>query len=350
MRNFAIYRMPYADQCVEIVQHGGEPERIASPLQLNGKKGFVVAPFTQSDNEPMVIIRPDEVNTFPVDEAADDSTPAGETASAASIDDNRARQYYSIDFSSFHSRLVSGEFQKIVLSRCATLGKTADISLRALFMKACRLYPRVFVALVSTSYSGTWLIASPEILIECDGTRWHTMALAGTMTLGNLQWSDKNICEQAYVTSYITECIERFTTDFSVEGPYSVRAGQLVHLRTDFHFSTSCPDALGKLVDALHPTPAVCGIPKHTTHRFIVSNEHTPRSYYSGFMGPLDIFGSTHLYVSLRCMQITPDAYRLFAGGGILADSREQQEWEETQEKMKTMKTLIDTCSTTTIK
>ena len=67
-------------------------------------------------------------------------------------------------------------------------------------------------------------------------------------------------------------------------------------------------------------------------------------------MGPLDIFGSTHLYVSLRCMQITPDAYRLFAGGGILADSREQQEWEETQEKMKTMKTLIDTCSTTTIK
>ena len=347
MRNFAIYRMPYADVCVEIVQHEGEPERIASPLQLNGRSGFVVAPFTQTDDEPMVLIRPDEVNTFPVETVDDEPAQSGDDAAYESLGEDRMRQYYSVDFSSFHSRLVSGEFQKIVLARCAMLGKTADINLRTLFMRACQLYPRVFVALVSTSYSGTWLIASPEILLEGDGNHWHTMALAGTMTLGNLQWSDKNICEQAYVTSYITECIERFTNDFSVEGPYSVRAGQLVHLRTDFHFNIPDSNALGKIVSALHPTPAVCGMPKDATHRFIISNEHTPRSYYSGFMGPLDIAGSTHLYVSLRCMQITPDAYRLFAGGGILADSQEQQEWEETQEKMKTMKNLIDICSTT---
>lgn len=349
MKNFAIYRMPYADTCVEIVQHEGEPELIESPLMLNGRRGFVVAPFTQTDDEPMVLIRPDEVRSMPISDADDDMTGLS-NVSGDTMDNAIMRQYYAEDFSNFHSRLLSGEFQKIVLARCATIQKTSEVGLRALFMKACRLYPRVFVALVSTTYSGTWIIASPEILIEGDGTNWHTMALAGTMTLGNLQWSDKNICEQAYVTSYITECIERFTSDFSVEGPYSVRAGQLVHLRTDFRFRTSHPNLLGKLVDALHPTPAVCGIPKDTTHRFIIDNEHTPRSYYSGFMGPLDISGTTHLYVSLRCMQITPEAYRLFAGGGILASSVEQQEWDETQEKMKTMKNIISSCTTTTKK
>ncbi|MGN0281511.1 MAG: chorismate-binding protein [Prevotella sp.] len=339
MKNFAIYRMPYADVCVEIVQRDGEPERIESPFKLNGRTGFVVAPFTQTADEPIVLIRPDEMRTIPIEEADDSLSSSAEESYG--FGDDAMRSYYSVDFNNFHSRLVSGEFQKIVLARCATIEKSETGNLRSLFMRACRLYPRVFVALVSTSFSGTWLIASPEILLEGDGSHWHTMALAGTMTLGNLQWSDKNICEQAYVTSYITECIERFTNDFSVEGPYSVRAGQLVHLRTDFHFNTSTPDLLGKIVAALHPTPAVCGIPKDSTHRFIISNEHTPRSYYSGFMGPLDIAGSTHLYVSLRCMQITADSYRLFAGGGILSDSIEQQEWDETEEKMKTMKRLF---------
>lgn len=349
MNNYAIYRMPYADSCVEIIQHEGEPERLASPFDLNGRRGFVVAPFTQSADEPMLLIRPDEVKTMAVDDICDEKS-AESSFGYRNVEGETMRQNYKIDFSSFHSRLVSGEFQKIVLARCATLEKTSDVNLLVLFKRACRLYPRVFVALVSTSISGTWLIASPEILLEGDGTNWHTMALAGTMTLGKLQWSDKNICEQAYVTSYITECIERFTNDFAVEGPYSVRAGQLVHLRTDFRFSTKDDDSLGRIVSALHPTPAVCGIPKHATHEYIVGNEHNPRSYYSGFMGPLDINGSTHLYVSLRCMQITSTAYRLFAGGGILADSEEQQEWDETEEKMKTMKNLIDSCSTTTKK
>lgn len=338
MKNFAIYRMPYADTCVEIIQHDGEPERLMSPLQLNGRQGFVVAPFAVSDNEPILVIKPDEIITTAIENI--EPTNA-ETDIAETLDTSSRRSYYTIDFSNFHSHLETGEFQKIVLARCAELPNDGERKTRDLFARACKLYPRVFVALVSTAASGTWLIASPEILLEGNGKDWHTMALAGTMTLGNLQWSEKNICEQAYVTSYITECVEQFTTDFSVEGPYSVRAGQLVHLRTDFRFNTPEPDTMGQLVASLHPTPAVCGIPKQATRNFILNNEHTPRSYYSGFMGPLDISGSTHLYVSLRCMQITPDKYRLFAGGGILSDSIEQQEWEETEEKMKTMKNIL---------
>lgn len=338
MKCFVFYRMPYAETYVEIEQLDGQPETFQSPLELDGHNGFVVAPFSSSDTEPLILIRPDKMTT------ADVPPVEGEPWKGCCLDKDvreRERMDYSIDFSNYHSRLECGDFQKIVLARSTELPRKGDVDLKKLFFKACHEYPRVFVALVSTPVCGTWLVATPEILLEGDGNQWHTMALAGTMTLGNLQWTEKNVCEQAYVTSYITECIERFTSDFTVEGPYSVRAGQLVHLRTDFRFTTHKKDLLGHLVTALHPTPAVCGIPKRETHDFIVANEHYPRSYYSGFMGPLGINGSTHLFVSLRCMKITPHAFRLYAGGGILTESVEQQEWDETEEKMKTMKKLI---------
>ena len=58
-------------------------------------------------------------------------------------------------------------------------------------------------------------------------------------------------------------------------------------------------------------------------------------------MGPLDIDGQSHLYVSLRCMRLHGDRCQLFAGGGLLADSEEEMEWKETEAKMMTMKKLI---------
>jgi isochorismate synthase len=98
---------------------------------------------------------------------------------------------------------------------------------------------------------------------------------------------------------------------------------------------------VGDLLQALHPTPAVCGLPKQETFRFITAHEHVSRQYYSGFMGPLGIAHSTHLYVSLRCMQIHGNEHHLYAGGGLLKDSVEQQEWLETEAKMQTMKKIL---------
>jgi isochorismate synthase len=57
-------------------------------------------------------------------------------------------------------------------------------------------------------------------------------------------------------------------------------------------------------------------------------------------MGPLQL-PATHLYVSLRCMQLLADGYWLYAGGGLLPDSTEEQEWQETEAKMETMRSLL---------
>ena len=120
-----------------------------------------------------------------------------------------------------------------------------------------------------------------------------------------------------------------------------MRAANLVHLRSDFTFSLPDNHHLGDLLMALHPTPAVCGLPKREAFDFIVRNEHTPRRYYSGFMGPLNMNDATHLYVSLRCMNIDGETYHLYAGGGLLKDSVEEQEWLETEAKMQTMRELL---------
>ena len=101
------------------------------------------------------------------------------------------------------------------------------------------------------------------------------------------------------------------------KGPYTARAGQLVHLKTDFYFLLKNTDNIGNLLQELHPTPAVCGLPKEDAFRFILENEGYDRSYYSGFTGWLD------------------------TGGGILASSEVESEWTETGDKMNTMKSIL---------
>ena len=98
---------------------------------------------------------------------------------------------------------------------------------------------------------------------------------------------------------------------------------------------------LFQLLKVLHPTPAVCGLPKEEAYRFILENEGYDRCYYSGFIGWLDPDGRTDLYVNLRCMHIEEEQLTLYAGGGLLASSELNDEWLETEKKLQTIKRLI---------
>ena len=338
---FALYRFPHADHYTRL---DGETQQCLACSQLSGASGFVVAPFEVTTEQPIVVIRPDRLETIALpkdNRTADEAKTFGETTPTAE---------YAIDFANFHAQLQQGTFSKIVLARTAdeTMGTAAEPE--QLFLQACRLYPRLFIALVCTPQSGLWLTATPEILLEGGGGTWHTIALAGTMRLEKEQlagegetvtWSTKNIEEQRIVATYVAECLEQFATDFCEEGPRTVRAANLVHLRSDFTFTLPDDRHVGDLIGQLHPTPAVCGLPKHEALQFIVRNEHVPRRYYSGFMGPMNVQQSTHLYVSLRCMSIDGCHCRLYAGGGLLKDSDVRQEWLETEAKLETMRRCI---------
>ena len=361
-RAFAIYRLPYGDYATLVQQTEGEPAELLSCTDLNGRTGFVVAPFDVKPGQPILLIRPDEVFRQEIQPSTLNpqlSTLRSTSGRSQGENSQPSTLHYAIDFANFHAQLLQGTFRKIVLARQADETTPVPINPIDLFHRACQLYPRMFIALVYTKRSGYWLTATPEILLEGSGRQWRTIALAGTMKLVGDQlngegetvaWSTKNIEEQRVVATYIAECLEQFTGNFQEEGPRTVRAADLVHLRSDFTFTLHANDRIGDLLHALHPTPAVCGLPKRDAFRFIVGNEHTPRRYYSGFMGPMNSTlntqhstPSTHLYVSLRCMNIEENRYHLYAGGGLLKESTEEQEWQETEAKLETMRRLLTT-------
>lgn len=342
MTAYAIYRLPHEDHATLIKQTEGEPVELLSLTELKGRQGFVVAPFEVNAEQPILVIQGDETKVV-LEEREKLEDDGERKKSAPSL-------HYSIDFANYHSQLENDTFQKIVLARCADEKLGENVEPMELFYRACSLYPRLFIALVETEKSGCWLTATPEILLDGKDSDWRTIALAGTMKLEGdqlngegetLRWSTKNIQEQRIVATYITECLEQFTGDFREEGPRTVRAANLVHLRSDFTFKFDSQDYIGELLNTLHPTPAVCGLPKREVFQFIVKNEHTPRRYYSGFMGPLGV-RETHLYVSLRCMNIDGQNCHLYAGGGLLKDSTEEQEWQETEAKLETMRRILD--------
>ena len=339
MRSFALFRLPYEKRCTLVVQTTGVPQELMACNELSGQQGFVMAPFAVSPSHPLLLIRADEVTSDLTD--LDGLSDLVDTHGLTALDKGVHADYH-MNFANFHAQLCNHSFQKLVLSRSIELPRTGDETPLQLFQRACERYPRMMICLVYTPQSGLWLAATPEILLAGKDHQWQTIALAGTMKYEEeLRWSDKNIQEQRYVATYITRQLEQFTHDFTEEGPRTARAGHLAHLRSDFLFSLPDESVVGDLLQALHPTPAVCGLPKQEAFRFIQQNEHHDRSYYSGFMGPLFLNGQTNIFVTLRCMQLFRDGYRLYAGGGLLKDSVEEQEWQETETKLDTIRCLF---------
>lgn len=349
MKSYAYYRLPYADRYTK-VESDNEPLALGSLEAVGRDAGFCIAPFDTGGGgspcaaRPVLVILPDKVSTHDITTQDYDNDETYATMAGSTPDDA-----YTQTFRTYHEAVSDGTFRKLVLARHKVVerkGGATEEAHEAMFLRACRVFPRLMIMLFSTPQSGTWIIASPEILVKGRGDVYHTVALAGTMPYreGFAEWSAKNKTEQNIVEKYIHETIQPLATEIIKDGPYTVRAGNLVHLRTDFRFKVQhnadgTPDreALGRLLSRLHPTPAVCGLPKHEAHDFIMKNEGQDRRYYSGFAGPVGINGETHLYVSLRCAELGDETMTAYAGGGIMPDSTCTAEWRETEMKMNTI-------------
>jgi len=330
MSDYAIYRLPNANEVIRIT---GETIKINNLKEISEQQGYLVAPFNIS-RHPILLITPHEITQEPIQ--CNQATPTLKDFNTIT------ESPYIQAFSTFHKAVASGPFHKLVLSRAIKVGSIGIQQPEHLFMKACTRYPHQMVTLFSTEQSGTWLIITPEILLTSSNGIYRTMALAGTMpAYNNEKWSEKNRQEQRIVSDYINLTLAPFASDMRLTGPYSTKAGGVQHLRTDFEFVVKKGINIGNVLDALHPTPAVCGLPKHESMQFIINNEGYDREYYSGFSGPLNIERSTDLYVTLRCGRIEDQYVTLYAGGGIMPESEQQSEDLETQLKMQTIKDIL---------
>jgi isochorismate synthase len=236
------------------------------------------------------------------------------------------------------------EFKKVVLSRKESLD-LIDFDLIAAFENLAQLYPTTFAYCFYHPKIGIWLGATPEQLLKASNTGFKTIALAGTQKdtgSNEVFWPKKEQEEQQFVTDYIVEKLKNVASEVEVSEPYSIKAGSIWHIKTDISGTLNSSSSLREVALLLHPTPAVCGYPKDKSKAFILQNENYDRTFYTGFLGELNVEDQTDLFVNLRCMEIGGVQAHLFMGCGITKDSIPEKEWEESINKSTTMKKILD--------
>lgn len=254
--------------------------------------------------------------------------------------------------------LKNNVVRKVVLSRRKKVGTLAGNDYYSAFQKLCKTHSDAMVSLVYFPLKQQiWLGATPEILVKQDKDQvFTTMSLAGTQSAfdanGNeirpidALWTHKEIEEQALVGRYIINCLKKIRVrEFEEEGPKTVKAGKLLHLRTYYiidNKEVNYPNLSSVMLNLLHPTPAICGMPKEPAEKLLAEVEGYDREFYSGYLGPINVNEESHLFVNLRTMKIENGEVYTYAGGGITAESQPGKEWCETELKMGTVKGAFD--------
>jgi isochorismate synthase len=245
--------------------------------------------------------------------------------------------------------IENNQFQKVVLSR-KELVDLIDYDLDTVFKKLIYNYPTAFNFCFYHPKIGIWFGATPEQFLKLNQKSMQTVALAGTQVAGisdKMNWNEKEKVEQQLVTDFITSGLVGKVDKLVVSSPYSVKAGNLWHIKTDITATLKSKKAIAEIMIVLHPTAAVCGLPKEAAKAFILKNEEYDREYYSGFLGELNIdFATfrtqqTDLFVNLRCMKIVGKSAELFVGCGITKDSIPADEYNETVNKSMTMRRVL---------
>ncbi|OIN56755.1 chorismate-binding protein [Arsenicibacter rosenii] len=282
-----------------------------------------------------------------------DKAPASDLSAFTTNDNPAEKARFEEIVAEAVSHMKKGGFRKVVASRTKTItfGQKPDV-LR-LFDRLCQAYPTAFISAVwLPEYQQIWISATPERLVSVDRDGFfRTLSLAGTQSAfhpdgteklpAEALWSQKEIEEQALVSRYIIECFKKIRLrEYLEEGPRTIQAGNLMHLGSHFTVNTRAvhyPQLGTVMLRLLHPTSAVCGMPRAAAFQFIQQHEGYDREFYSGFLGPVNIQEESHLFVHIRCLKLENRQATLYAGAGLTEDSVPEREWQETEMKCQTL-------------
>lgn len=244
-----------------------------------------------------------------------------------------------------------GDIAKAVIARDVIVESSQPISIHTLLMRLKASFGS------SYRYSIDGLVgASPELLVERRGNEVSSLPLAGTCArTGNpsldsqlaaeLRASAKNRLEHRVVIDMVHDSLLPWCSylDWQPE-PEVIAVANVQHLGTRIEGRLSEPlPNVTELVNALSPTPALGGHPREEALRFIAECEGFERGRYGGAVGWCDAFGNGTWAVTIRCAEISANrrVARLYAGGGIVADSEPLSELAETQAKFQAMLAAI---------
>lgn len=341
---FAIYRLPNTEEVKVVAQNSATIHEVNTLASIAGEEGFLFAPFQSNEKDKAIFIQPDITDcSFLKNEEKIETKELFVKRKVRVMTKKSFRLYVA----RAKQKIRRGKLQKVVVARAIKYKKPNNFNPINFFLKVCETYEWSFVSLVFIPQRALWLGASPELLLQFSKGVFSTYSLAGTQAKNKKKksksnWGEKEKKEQQIVSNYIESVVSAHPkVKLMLAGPETVEAGNIIHLRTTFTIANIPHFYWTELVDALHPTPAVCGYPKHEASEFIANHERNNRSFYSGFLGPVNINEQINLFVNLRCMQIQNKNLVLHVGCGITEESNSKKEWEETKLKSQTLLNLL---------
>ena len=230
----------------------------------------------------------------------------------------------------------AGRLQKVVMARSVEAAGSRPFDLVDVLARLREQNPRCVTFLFRAPGDVAFVGATPETLCRVEGRVLETEALAGSAAPGQaegLGGRDKDRREHDSVVRYILAALRPIAAQVTAdEEPRLLTLKNVVHLRTGIRAELREGVTAAQVVTALHPTPAVGGVPRDHSLGFLHEHEALDRGWYAGPVGWIGPSGA-HMVVALRSALVRGSHARLFVGAGIVQGSSSAAEWRETEMK-----------------
>ncbi len=268
------------------------------------------------------------------------STPPG----VADIERIPSRQTWRRGVETALDRIAAGTLDKVVLAQALKATLTTPIDPPATLNRLGERYPDCYRFLFAPTEAATMFGATPERLIARQGRSVETEAIAGSIGRGDTPTEDETLAatlrestkdqhEQSIVVNAIQDQLEPLAVSVRTGDQRVRRLATVQHLQTPIRARLATDQHIISLVEALHPTPAVGGLPPDAAQTTIREAESFKRGWYAAPLGWFDASGNGEFIVAIRSAVSTDRTATLFAGAGIVTDSDPESEWEEVQLK-----------------
>ncbi|MBW4716872.1 isochorismate synthase [Saccharothrix sp. SC076] len=276
------------------------------------------------------------------------SLPARPTPGGRWLDQRTDTESYTSGVRRALELMAGGGLSKVVLARALDLTAAEPIDVCQVLAALAARDPRGYT--FAADLGGSTLIGtSPELLLRRTGRAVVSNPLAGSRPRSTepeqdgrnateLLSSRKDLREHALVVGAVADGLAPFCRELNVPAQ-----PELLPTRTMWHLSTKVTGVLRDenasaldLATALHPTPAVCGVPADAARNLIGELEPFDRGFYTGLVGWTDDRGDGEWIVAIRCGEVADRTLRLYAGAGVVPGSTPEDELAETSAKFRT--------------
>lgn len=257
------------------------------------------------------------------------------------------RERYGERIRAITDAIAAGELSKVVAARRAFASADVDLDPWAILRTLSARYPRTWRFGLRFG-GGTFLAATPERLFVKHGRRVEADALAGSIATTEAD-AEARLCASAKDSREHRPVVEHLLGRLgpicdaldAPDAPTIRRLPNVLHLHTRVSGTLQAGVDAASLVERLHPTPAVGGVPAVAASAWIAAREPHARGWYGGPVGWVDADGDAEITVALRCGVVRGPSAWLWAGGGIVEGSEPDAEWQESALKLRPLLNAI---------